>query len=248
MIFLGLPAYNESQNLEPLLSEFFATMRAHGVAAHKVLIQNDGSTDDTGEVARRLAEGRPVEVEDNPRNLGLADTLKRVLVRAAEQAAASDVIVTMDADNTHPAGLIPRMAARLEEGNDICIASRYRYGAHIRGLSGVRKVMSLGAAGIFMAALPMEGVRDYTCGFRAYRAGLIQRALADLGPDGLVSEKGFSCMVDVLLKLQRYAPVMTEVPLVLRYDQKQGASKMKVGKTVVDTLRLVARRRAQRWD
>ena len=50
-------------------------------------------------------------------------------------------------------------------------------------------------------------------------------------------------MVDILLKIREYNPIITEVPLILRYDQKQGASKMKVLRTVGDTLKLVVRRR-----
>jgi len=39
-------------------------------------------------------------------------------------------------------------------------------------------------------------------------------------------------MADVLLKLRPLDPIVTEVPLVLRYDRKQGESKMRVGSTV----------------
>ena len=39
-------------------------------------------------------------------------------------------------------------------------------------------------------------------------------------------------MADVLLKLPPLDPIVTEVPLVLRYDRKQGESKMRVGSTV----------------
>ena len=50
-------------------------------------------------------------------------------------------------------------------------------------------------------------------------------------------------MVDILLKLRRLGAIMSEVPLILRYDQKFGASKMMVMKTTLDTLRLVISRR-----
>ena len=49
-------------------------------------------------------------------------------------------------------------------------------------------------------------------------------------------------MVDLLLKLRRKARRIDEVPLILRYDRKRGASKMKVAATAVTTLRLVGRR------
>ena len=86
-------------------------------------------------------------------------------------------------------------------------------------------------------------MRDYTCGYRAYKVPVIQRALK--GNPRFVSERGFSCMVDILLKLRTVRPplVMNEVPMVLRYDKKAGASKMRVLRTVKDTLKLLARRR-----
>lgn len=36
-------------------------------------------------------------------------------------------------------------------------------------------------------------------------------------------------MMDILLKLRRYEGIVEEVPLILRYDQKKSASKMRVG-------------------
>jgi dolichol-phosphate mannosyltransferase len=50
-------------------------------------------------------------------------------------------------------------------------------------------------------------------------------------------------MVDILLKLRDMDVIMGEVPLILRYDLKGGASKMKVWRTIRRTLGLVVRRR-----
>ena len=63
-----------------------------------------------------------------------------------------------------------------------------------------------------------------------------------------ISETGFSVMVDVLLKLRLRQPslLFTEVPLLLRYDKKLGASKMNIRKTVRETLSLICRRLAGR--
>jgi dolichol-phosphate mannosyltransferase len=60
-----------------------------------------------------------------------------------------------------------------------------------------------------------------------------------------ISEEGFSCTADILLKLRAASPELRvrEVPLILRYDRKQGVSKMKVFRTVVQSLGLVVRRR-----
>ena len=53
-------------------------------------------------------------------------------------------------------------------------------------------------------------------------------------------------MVDILLKLRHMDLIFREVPLILRYDLKGGASKMKVLRTIVRTLNLMLRRRLGR--
>jgi dolichol-phosphate mannosyltransferase len=103
-------------------------------------------------------------------------------------------------------------------------------------------MLSYVAAMLFRFILPMDGVRDYTCGYRAYKAQLLKMAFAEYG-SGFISEPGFSCMVDILIKLRKFDPVVEEAPLILRYDQKLSSSKMNVGRTVRQTLSLLIRRR-----
>ena len=138
------------------------------------------------------------------------------------------------------------MAQSANEGADVVIASRYRSGSRVVGLSLWRRFMSLGARILFQTVFPILGVRDYTCGYRAYRARLLRQAFALYG-DRFIEHAGFQCMADILLKLSRFNPVFREVPMILRYDRKGGASKMQVGTTVVNTLELVLQRRFERW-
>lgn len=240
MLIVVLPAFNEALNLAPLLDRIASVLSS---VEHRVIVVDDGSVDETAAIALgRSAAG--VVLQKNPHNMGLAETLKRGLVAAVAQATGSDdVIVTMDADNTQPPELIPAMLADIRAGSDVVIASRYRTGARVRGLSVPRRGLSLGASWLFRAILPIAGVRDYTCGFRAYRAALLRQAFERLGPDQLVAERGFSCMVDILLRLRAFNPVVSEVPLDLRYDFKQGASKMRVARTVGATMRVMMRHR-----
>jgi dolichol-phosphate mannosyltransferase len=240
VLIVVLPAYNEAPNLVPLLDRIAASLQG---IEHRVLVVDDGSVDDTAAIAERRASSGVV-LQKNPRNLGLAETIKRGMVAAVEQAGgADDVIVTMDADNTQPPELIPSMLEQIRAGSDLVIASRYRPGARVRGLSVPRRGLSLGASLLFRASLPIAGVRDYTCGFRAYRASLLRQAFDRFGADQLVAERGFSCMVDILLRLRSLKPVVSEVPLDLRYDYKRGASKMRVARTVGATLRVMLRHR-----
>ncbi len=58
-----------------------------------------------------------------------------------------------------------------------------------------------------------------------------------------LDQQGFQCMVDILLKLRGMHLIFGEVPFILRYDFKEGGSKMKVVRTAKDTLRLIIKRR-----
>jgi dolichol-phosphate mannosyltransferase len=85
-------------------------------------------------------------------------------------------------------------------------------------------------------------LRDYSCGYRAYSAGFLKDALAVEG-EALFANDGFACMVRILLHLAKADAIIGEVPFVLRYDQKLGASKMNVWRTVARTLLVLARER-----
>ena len=56
-------------------------------------------------------------------------------------------------------------------------------------------------------------------------------------------ERGFACMVELLLKLRYCRPVIAEVPMVLRYDRKQTPSKLKLARTIAQYLKLALRDR-----
>jgi len=240
-IWVVLPAYNEADAL-PLLLDALIEHLEDLSGEFSIIVVNDGSKDRTGEIAEEYARRGHVLPIHNEQNAGLAETLKRGLIAAVERADGRDIILTMDADNTQPAGLARRMVRVILEGNDVVIASRYREGSRVRGVPFARVLLSYGSSILFRTVFPTPGVRDFTSGYRAYRASVLKRLIERFGNE-FISERGFSCMVDILLRLRGLDLVMTEVPLVLRYDQKPGQTKMKVLQTVFDTLRLLVRRR-----
>ena len=242
MIVVVLPAYNEAEALPPLLRRLHSVSAGHFGSALSVIVVDDGSSDGTAQAARSAADGLAVRVVVHPENRGLNEAIRSGLLAALEQVGDDDIVVTMDADDTHAPGLISRMTMLVEEGNDVVVASRYAPGGRVLGVPLSRRILSRGASLLFRVVYPVSGVRDYTCGYRAYRAGMLKAAFARWG-DEFISEPGFSCMVDILLKLSRLDAVVTEAPLVLRYGRKPGKSKMNVRRTMAQTLSLLARRR-----
>jgi dolichol-phosphate mannosyltransferase len=242
-VLVVLPAYNEAGSLAAVLHALDRAGRESGMAL-RLIVVNDGSSDSTGLVARRYQGSVPLTLIDHPRNLGLGAAIRSGLLMAVDLASDQDIVVTMDADDTHTPMAIAEMVGRINEGFDVLIASRYRPGSSVIGVPVHRRFLSYAASLLFRFVFPTRGVRDFTCGYRAYRASVLRQAFARYREE-FVNEEGFQCMVDILLKLRRMNLRFSEVALILRYDRKGGKSKMKVLRTALRTLGLMVRRRLE---
>ena len=238
-----LPAYNEEEALTLFLGEIAETLLLADID-HEIIVVDDGSADRTAEVVREASLAMRVRLIQHEQNQGLAAAIRTGLLAGVDGAEPDDVVVTMDADRTQRPEAILLMFEQIEAGCDLVIASRYRRGASVVGVPWHRNLLSLGGRALFQMLFPTSGVRDYTSGARAYRVGLLHDMIERFGDD-LVSEEGFSCMVDVLLKARSLRPKFGEVPLNLRYDMKPGLSKMSVASNVWKTLCLAGRVRTR---
>jgi len=240
-VYVVLPVYNEEGRIQSLLDHIDEAMEDADIA-YQIVLVDDGSKDGTAAIVKACAGRMPIHVMTHEVNRGLGATIRDGLVRAVELAGPRDVIVTMDADDTHAPGLILRMVRMISEGHDVVIASRYRPGSRTIGVPAHRLALSHASSWLFRLVFPIPGVKDFTCGYRAYRARVIREALDRYG-ENFLDQDGFQCMVDILLKMRRMNVIFGEVPFILRYDWKEGGSKMNVTKTVFDTLALLWRRR-----
>ncbi len=244
------PAYNEEASIADLIDRM-AEVSAEQGWRYEIIVVDDGSADATGEIAGAKAAEYPVTVLRNEPNAGLGRTIRRGLRAAADLSGPHDLIVTLDADLTQDPGWVPSMLARLDQGDaDVVIASRYRRGARVEGLSAYRTMLSFCAGALVLLVRPIDGVRDYSCGFRLYRASTVRDAFERYGDD-FVSEKGFACMVEIAERLRGFAD-FAEVPFVLRYDAKRKESAIKIGPTIRAYFRVIARvaatvRKPVRW-
>jgi dolichol-phosphate mannosyltransferase len=240
-IIIVLPAYNEEENIGALLERIDAAMIGSGLP-YQVIVVDDGSRDRTFQTLNGYSKRIPLTIRRHEVNQGLGITIRDGLLLAAEVAGSDDIVITMDADQTHTPDLIASMARMIREGCDVVIASRYQPGARVQGVSLMRRAASYGASWLFRIVFPTRGVKDFTCGYRAYRGSVLVSAVSRYG-SRFVEAEGFPCMADILLKLRKQEAVFGEVPMILRYDLKRGLSKMRVGMTIRQTLWLVIKRR-----
>ena len=234
-----LPAFNEEGSLPPLLRRLANLSLAGGLT---VWVVDDGSSDATAATAERGVDGLDVRLVRHRVNLGLGRALQTGLRSAVEAASDDDVVVVMDADDTHDPGLIPLLQKEIAAGADVVICSRFVDGGDDTTAPFGRRVLSRGAGALFRHTLDVDGVRDFTSGFRAYRVSLLRRATDHWG-ERLVEEQGFACMVELLLKLRHCDPVIAEIPLPLRYDRKKSVSKLRLRRTMGQYAKLLVRDR-----
>ncbi|AXA34984.1 MAG: glycosyltransferase [Candidatus Sumerlaea chitinivorans] len=238
-LILALPAYNEAANL-PALIESAHRVFTDNELTYEIVVVNDGSTDATAQVLGELAAQYPIHVVEHPENRGLGAAIRTLLPAALDRTLdPDDAVVCMDADNTHDPAYVPQMVEKLwRDGYDIVIASRFCKGSEEVGVPFVRRLMSRGARLLFRLFLDLPEVRDYTCGYRAYRAQLLKQALAKYG-DRLITREGFACTDELLVHLSTLTKRVGEIPFVLRYDRKQGRSKLPLFRTILETLRML---------
>lgn len=175
------------------------------------------------------------ELVSHEQNKGLGGVLNTAFHLFLENGKEGDLCVLMDGDNSHDPVYSLTMLPKIETGADVVIASRYQCGAAVKGLSGIREFLSNGAGVFYKLILNVKNVKDYTCGYRMYTYCILKKARETYG-ENLAERRTFACMMEVLYKLAKIGAKFDEVPFVLRYDHKQGDSKMRVFKTAKDSI------------
>ncbi len=238
-LFAMLPCYNEEKDISPLVHKWMEiddTLAKKGYAL-SVYCVNDCSRDTTKSVITALINEFPQRVFliDHEENKGLGGVLLTSFKFFLENGRSGDICVLMDGDNTHDPIYTEDMLKKIHAGADCVIASRYCDQSETKGVSPLRLFMSWGAKQYYSILLNVKNVRDYTCGYRAYTYDIIKKAYDKFG-DNIVERRSFACMMEVLYKLNLVGARFEEVPFELRYDHKEGQSKMRILKTARESL------------
>lgn len=119
-----LPAHNESGNIRPIYEEITQALQGTAYDA-RILFVDDGSTDDTLERIRELADSDPrVRYIELSRNFGHQNAIK-----AGLDHTEADIVIMMDCDLQHPPSLIREMLEWHEKGYEV-VRTRRRSAGH----------------------------------------------------------------------------------------------------------------------
>ena len=158
-LVIQIPCLNEEATLPVTLAGLPRALP--GVDAVEVLVIDDGSTDGTLEVARRMGVDHLVKL---PRHQGLAAAFRVGLETSLKLGA--DIIVNTDADNQYEPRDIGRLVQPILDGTaDMVVGDRHVQG--IRHFSVIKKLLHRIGDWVMVRLSGIE-LLDSTSGFRAY--------------------------------------------------------------------------------
>ncbi len=234
-VYFVLPIYNEEAAL-PNLLKLLATQPLAPRIERTIIAVNDGSTDASGEILATLGQQYPIKTITHNPNRGIPGTFKSAFEYVLQTVRDNDVVIVMESDCTSDPSLIPDLVQRINDGNDIVIASRHAHGGAYVRFPWFRTAASTIVNMALRVALHIPKVEDYTIFYRAYRGSIIKRGFA--GGVTFKAKKSFAVNGEVLLILSTFHPKIEEVPMRYDYGLKTSPSSMPLVATLVEYIRL----------
>ncbi|MEO8358837.1 MAG: glycosyltransferase family 2 protein [Vicinamibacteria bacterium] len=235
-----VPVLNEEPNVGRLVERLKTALQPF--APYRVVFVDDGSTDQT--VAVLKAAGPEISVISHPQNLGPGAAFRTGFTHVLPILQPTDLVLTLEGDGTSDLAILPRMLGRVRhEDDDIVLASCYLFGGGIKGTAVHRVGLSHVANALMKQTLGLSGLATLSSFFRIYQGRAILQMRERFG-ERLFESDGFESQVEILHLASTLQLKVSEVPMVLDGSQRIGKSKMKVLKTSLAYLRLVARYRS----
>ncbi|MDQ2719849.1 MAG: glycosyltransferase family 2 protein [Bacteroidota bacterium] len=204
-----IPCYNEEAILPSNLNAVISYLESKAFKYKwEILIINDGSKDNTGNIADEFAERKAeIRVIHHPVNLNLGRALQ-----TGFRHAKGSVIVVLDVDLSYSVELIEEMVDKLiDTCSDIVIASPYMKGGKVTGVPFSRKVMSLWV-NKFMRIAAQDKYFTYTSMVRAYQSSFI-RSLN-------LKTKDYEISPEIMYKAMILRAAIVEIPAHLDWTEQ----------------------------
>lgn len=212
-----IPTYNERENIERLIKGILSLE-----ADFEILVVDDNSPDETGEVVERVArKNSQVHIVHRPKKLGLGTAYIAGFKWALQRNY--DFIFEMDADFSHDPKYLPKFL-QVIENYDLVIGSRYLNGISTVNWSIGRLILSF-LANKYTKLLTGLPINDCTSGFKCYRAELLKSIDLDK-----VHSSGYAFQIEMKFRAHQKGFRVKELPIVF-IERRGGKSKM--GKKII---------------
>jgi dolichol-phosphate mannosyltransferase len=229
-----IPVFNEAQNLDALhqgLSRVLPESEKHYVFV------DDCSTDGTVARLKQLFPQNTLTVITKEINAGPGDSFNRGFEWILSHSQSEkDCVVTLEGDNTSDLSILPAMHTLSGMGYELVLSSVYAQGGGFEKTSFFRKFISFFANMLFRAFFNIK-VLTLSSFYRVYHISMLKRVKTKYPV--LIREKGFICMLEILIKSIKVKASIIEVPMTLKSDLRKGKSKMKIMKNTMSYLRFL---------
>lgn len=204
-----IPMYNEAHRLRRSLPQLAGYFREQPYSVELVVV-DDGSSDNTVELAREVLGGRDdVRVIESKPNRG-----KGHAVKVGMLAARGEVVLFTDADLSTPPDEMEKFWEWFDQGYDIVIGSRKMKGANIERHQPLWRE-SMGKVFTWLTnRIATRGISDITCGFKAFKNDAAQ----ELFSRSIIDDWSFDA--EVLFIAQQHRKRIKEVPV--RWHDERG--------------------------
>lgn len=218
MVYFLIPAYEEEQTIGLLLYKLRSVMETVR-RDYLAIVLDDGSRDATARVAERYRKFLPVRVLKHAKNNGFGPALDRLVRESCRQSRypQRDIAITIEGDFSSSPDPVPTMVRQIEAGADVVIGARVKTDRPSEAMPFFRRAEARVVSMILKAVMPLQGVTDYTSTFRAYRISTLKQAIA-ANQETLITCRDNAANVELLLRLGRLHPSITEVPAPSRCD------------------------------
>ena len=171
-LYIVIPAYNEEANIQKTIQQWYPIIEKHsGGGASKMVVVNDGSTDDTWKILCRLSESMPLLKPLTKKNGGHGSSVLYGYNYAVEMGA--DYVFQTDADGqTHPGEF--EEFWNLRKDYDAVIGKRT-----IRGDGKARKFVESTVCLLLRIIFGVK-VPDANAPFRLMKSGLVKKYIKKL--------------------------------------------------------------------
>lgn len=196
-----VPVYNEERDLEPCVRRLSGYLAAHFPYSYRITIADNASTDETAQIATRLAEQDPkvrvLRLEEKGRG--------RALARSWSTSEAA-VLAYCDVDlSTDLAALLPLVAPLITGHSDLAIGTRLAAQSHV--VRGPKREFVSRVYNMLLRRTLAARFTDAQCGFKAIRAEVAR----DLLPH--VKDTGWFFDTELLVLAQNVGLRIHEVPV-----------------------------------
>lgn len=235
MIYILIPIFNEEGNVANLHRELSSVLPTE---EKMFVFSDDGSSDKTIEFLKSHFSNTNFTVlgDGVNRGPGYAFNTGFEWVLANSKDIENDTVITMEADCTSDIGILPHMLGINKMGYDLVLASVYAQGGGFDSTSFIRKFLSAIANLLFRFLFDIK-VLTLSSFYRVYSVSLLQKIKQN--NSAIITEYGFICMLEILVKAIKQNAKMIEVPMMLKSTKRVGKSKLKVFKTTMAYFRFL---------